>query len=421
MMSVFDKVIGYETIKTELMQICDMIHNRAEYEKLGAKMPRGVLLHGNPGLGKSLMVKCLIEESGLKAYTLRRIKGGNGFVEEITNTFKFAKENAPAIVFLDDMDKFANEDNDHPDAEEYVAVQAGIDDVCEHDVFVIATVNQIYKLPDSLIRPGRFDRRIEVRRPTEKDAGEIIRHYLTDKKVSSDVDLNDVIKMITYRSCAELETIMNEAAVNAAFAKHDSISMADMTAAVLKIQYAASDDFSEISGDDLKKIALHEAGHLVVCEALQQGSVGLAALKTRERDEAGGFIRRCKKLKKTYDDVLIALAGKAAVELYYAEGAACGCEEDLDRAKDSIAGAIQQSCSCGFGVYHGDPYMEYSNDLRARSEAVVCSELERYMFKTRDILLKNRAFLEKTADELFEKKTLLYSDIQRIRESVTIV
>ena len=420
-MSAFNNVIGYETIKTELMQICDMIHNRAEYEKLGAKMPRGVLLHGDPGLGKSLMVKCLIEESGLKAYTLRRIKGGNGFVEEITNTFKFAKENAPAIVFLDDMDKFANEDNDHPDAEEYVAVQAGIDDVCEHDVFVIATVNQIYKLPESLIRPGRFDRRIEVRRPTEKDAGEIIRHYLTDKKVSADIDLNDVIKMITYRSCAELETIMNEAAVNAAFAKHDSISMADMTAAVLKIQYAASDDFSEISGDDLKKIALHEAGHLVVCEALQQGSVGLASLKTRERDEAGGFIRRCKKLRKPYDDVLIALAGKAAVELYYADGAACGCEEDLDRAKTCIANAVQISCNCGFGVFHGDPYMEYSNDLRARSEAVVCSELERYMFKTRDILLKNRAFLEKTADELFEKKTLLYSDIQRIRESVTIV
>ncbi|MBQ3131873.1 MAG: AAA family ATPase [Clostridia bacterium] len=90
-MSAFDKVIGYETIKTELIQICDMIHNRAEYEKLGAKLPQGVLLYGKPGLGKSLMVKCMIEESNMKAYTLRRSKGGSEFVEEIINIFRIAR------------------------------------------------------------------------------------------------------------------------------------------------------------------------------------------------------------------------------------------------------------------------------------------------------------------------------------------
>ena len=122
-MSKFDNIIGYETIKKELMQICDMLKNKEIYENLGAKLPHGILLHGEPGLGKSLMAKCFIEESGLKTYTVRRNKGTDDFMKEITETFEKAKENTPAIVFLDDMDKFANEDEKLCDAEEYVAIQ----------------------------------------------------------------------------------------------------------------------------------------------------------------------------------------------------------------------------------------------------------------------------------------------------------
>ena len=135
-MNKFDKVIGYETIKRELLQVCDMLGNKGEYEKLGAKLPHGILLYGAPGLGKTLMAKCFIEESGLKTYTIRRNKGTDDFVGEITDTFKRARENTPSIVFLDDMDKYANEDERHCDAETYVAVQSGIDEVRDFDVFV---------------------------------------------------------------------------------------------------------------------------------------------------------------------------------------------------------------------------------------------------------------------------------------------
>ena len=125
-MSVFDKVIGYGKIKQELLQICDMIHNPEIYQELRAKLPKGIMIHGNPGLGKTLMAKCFIEESGLKHYILRRTKGTADFVNEIRETFLKAKENAPAIIFLDDVDKFANEDDDHVDAQEYVTIQACI-------------------------------------------------------------------------------------------------------------------------------------------------------------------------------------------------------------------------------------------------------------------------------------------------------
>ena len=115
-MNKFDKIIGYQAIKNELLQICDMVHNSDIYKNLGAKLPQGILLYGDPGLGKSLMAKCFIEESGLSSFIVRRDKGSDDFIAKITETFKKAKENSPSIVLLDDMDKFANEDDRHVDA-----------------------------------------------------------------------------------------------------------------------------------------------------------------------------------------------------------------------------------------------------------------------------------------------------------------
>lgn len=422
-MSAFDKIIGYETIKNEFVQLCDMVHNKSIYEKLGAKQPQGILLYGNPGLGKTLMANCFIEESGLKSYTVRRNKCANDFVSEIANTFKAAKENAPAIVFLDDLDKYANEDERRRDTQEYVAVQAGIDDIQNCDVFIIATANNIEKLPYSLTRSGRFDRKIEVCIPTAKDAEEIIKHYLQDKKVSPDVSLEDIAMMINYSSCAELETILNEAAINAAFARRPSISMDDLTNAVLRMQYHSPDNFSKPSEKDLQKTALHEAGHLVVCEVLCPGSVGLASLRSRGRDFADGFIRICRELIRRPHRILVALGGKAAVELYHCETCANCCQSDIERAVREIRNGISQSGTCGLGLIHVATHQmpRVSENMNTKTEAVVHAELERYMFKARNILLKNMTFLKKAAALLLEKETLLYSDIRALRESVTIV
>lgn len=234
------------------MQVCDIVHNREVYKKLGAKLPRGVILYGEPGLGKSLMAKCFIKESGLTSYTIRKNKG-NDFLAYIEETFKNAKENAPSIICLDDLDKFAKEDYYRCDAEEYVAVQAGIDDTKDSDVFVIATANDIDKLPDSLIRAGRFDKKIEVSRPTDEDACKIIKHYLKDKKLSEKVNFEDLTKMISYSSCAELETIINEAALNAAYERRDKIETEDILKAVLIMQYKSPENFAKASPEELKK------------------------------------------------------------------------------------------------------------------------------------------------------------------------
>ena len=419
-MSSFEKVIGYRSIKRELLQICDMIRNRAIYEEMGARLPHGLLLYGDPGLGKSLLAKCFIEESGLNTVTVRRDKGGDAFIDSIKQAFTRAKEEAPAIVFLDDMDKFANEDCSHSDAPEYVAVQAGIDDVKETDVFVIATANEICRLPDSLRRSGRFDRKIGLQAPTAVDAEAIIAHYLSGKRVSDDINIKDLTKMMSYHSCAELETILNEAAIRAAFSRKDSIGMEDMVGTVLKQQYGASEDIPHNSEETVKKTALHEAGHLVVCEILCPGSVGFASLLPSRENRCGGFVHTCTTIPDSCA-ALVALASKAAVEMRYAGQAAEGCSRDIKRAINCIREAAAKEGTLGLSLLdvESNSSNPMSESLNARSEVAVQVELERCYNRAKSILSENELFLEKITEAFLEKKTLLYSDIQHIR-SVTV-
>lgn len=420
-MSAFEKVIGYESIKNELMQICDMVHNKERYESLGARMPSGVLLHGAPGIGKTLIAKCFIEECKINTYTLRSNKGTDKFVDEITEVFEKAKKNSPSIIFLDDMDKFANDDEAHRDAKEYVAVQAGIDSVKECDVFVIATTNDIRKLPQSLIRPGRFDKTIIMKSPTKEDAQKIIKHYLNNKKLSKNVNFDDLCNMISYHSCADLETIINEAAISAGFAGKESINMDDLINAVLRLQYDSPDDFFQRDEDEIRKVALHEAGHLVVSEVIKPGCVGLASVRTRGRSNTGGFIHKCNELERRPHIIMGLLGGKVATELYYSEACASGCYSDLEKAISLLRDGLTESGTNGVSFLEfGDSFYNLSDRTFDNREAVVHAELERYIFQTRNILLKNKEFLEKVADALAEKETLLFSDIKAIRESVTI-
>lgn len=418
-MSEFDKIIGYESIKKELMQISDLIKNSEVYERLGAKIPRGILLFGEPGLGKTLMLKCLIKECGIKTYTVRRNMGTDDFISNITETFEEAKNNTPSIVFLDDIDKFANEDNEHKDAEAYVAVQSGIDNVKDAQVIVLATANDKHKLPDSLLRPGRFDRKINVMSPTDKDALEIIDYYMSQKKVSKDVNVDDLSKMMSYSSCADLETIINEAAIYAGVKRKSCIEMEDMIEAVLKQTYNAPDIYTTASEEDIRKTAIHEAGHAVVCDALYGDSVGLISIRKKGRSSCGGFMHSFIDKRRRSFNIQISLAGKVAEEMYYAETCASGCQSDLDKAISDIRYAISTSGTNGVGLLdYSTACFEASQQYLASVEGAVHAELERYMFMVKNILIKNRELLEALTKELIEKETLLYSDFSRIKGNI---
>lgn len=155
-----DRIIGYDVVKNELRRLVDMTKNPGKYRALGAKLPRGVLFYGEPGVGKTMLAMALIEEMGVPYAVLRHEKARDSFCEQIQSTFeKMAKTDGQCAILLDDLDKFSM---DRRNGEEFAVVQAAIDSVRDKAVFVIATANVIDELPASLTRDGRFDSMIEI-------------------------------------------------------------------------------------------------------------------------------------------------------------------------------------------------------------------------------------------------------------------
>lgn len=416
-MGAFDKVIGYQSIKEELLQICDMIQNPDIYRPLGAQIPHGVMLYGPPGIGKTLMAECLIEACSLPVYRIRKDMGAGRLVPKIKESFQSAKEHTPSVILLDDLDKFSNEDTRRCDTEEYVAVQAGIDAVKDSRILVIATVNNIRKLPQSLIRSGRFDRKIRLDPPGKTDSEKIILHYLSQRAIDPMLNQDDLIHMLCYNTCAELESLVNEAAIYAGFARKAQIELDDLVKAVLRTQYGTPPPLVETDPQTDHRIALHEAGHLVVSEVLMPGSIGLASVRSSGKTAPNGFVRHCKDYACSEDNVLVLLGGQAAVELYCADTG--GCERDMRQAAEQIRHIISETTAFGFCMADvtNHRFSALSESMNARSEAVVQAELSRNLDRAKSILIKNRTFLEKTAERLFQQKTLLYSDICALRET----
>ena len=433
-MKAMDKIIGYSSIKHELKQISDTLKNREAYDKLGVSSPRGLLLHGEPGVGKSLMANAIIEESGRTAYVCRKDKPNGDFVNHIKKIFDKAAENAPSIVFLDDMDKFTNGDERHPDAEEYVTVQSCIDEVRGKEVFVLATVNNLRNLPPSLCRAGRFDRTIEVEAPRGKDAEDIIAHYLGSKKFVADVDIKTIARIMDGRSCAELETVINEAGLYAGYERAEHITMNHFMEACMRTIFKVSaksvfnenneDYYSALSSSNnmISQIIYHEAGHAVVSEILCPESVTLVCAYSRDNKD-GGFtsyhVDRSKTplyLAKTR--IASSLAGMAAIEQVFGIFDA-GNSYDLNQAFDTAKSLVVNNCVCGFHL-HKNEY-EDSDQLLNAQEQAVSAEVEQYYRKAKEILSCNKDFFNKLAEALAKKGFLAMSDIQQIKESCEII
>lgn len=431
-MKEFDKIIGYTAIKKELEQIADTLKNGGVYAKLGVSAPKGLLLHGDPGVGKTLMANCLIKASGRKCFTCRKDKPNGDFVKYIKQVFNEAEENAPSIVFLDDMDKFANGDERHRDEEEYVTVQSCIDEVKGKDVFVLATANYTGNLPRSLMRAGRFDRIIAVKAPTGNDAVRIVEHYLKGKQFVSDIDSKWIARVLDGRSCAELETVINEAGLYAGHERAECITMEHFMEACLRtifnVPVKAFDKMNEdwlanLSNGDFasSQLVYHEVGHAVIAEVLSPGSVTLISAHGR-RGSSNGFTavyhdERENSAKWRIMRIIGSLGGMAAVELKFCipdSGNRC----DLDTAFDYVRNMVVNECACGLAL-HSSSFGD-SADLMSKQEQAIASEVEKYYCKARDIILKNWDFFEALAVALAEKRLLNTADIQKIKSNFQI-
>ena len=413
------KIFGYEPIVLQLMQVADMCKNESVYEELGATLPKGILLYGEPGLGKSLLASCFSKETGRQTFLLRRNKNSRNFTDEITKTFAEAKMAAPSVIFCDDLDHFASDDDND---EEFNVVQGEIDDLGDADVIVIATANEYRRLPHSLRRSGRFDITIHVPAPEQKDAEKIIDFYLKDKAVGDDINVSDISKMLVGMSCSDLQDILNQAAIFAGYDRAKKIDMKYFVKAALLTRYDSLEGYDEISQEEKEKTALHEAGHICAAWVCQPGCIGMGSILVSGRGNKGGFVSRCEPTERRPHDVVASLAGKCAVELYY-PGCASGAQSDLTRAMDDIRSGVCNSGTLGLANLDAsnEQFPKTSDEYKNRNEAIVLSELERFMFITKKILIENRDFLEKLKAALVEKGTLLNSDIQAIADTCKII
>ena len=418
-MDKFDeKVIGYDSIKETLRQIADVLKRPEAYKEKGVSMPRGLLMESAPGLGKSLMASILMEESGRKSFVFRRINEGNTFLGEMKDIFDVAKEEAPSILLLEDLNLYV--ESNSPYAPEWACLQACIDETSDADIFVIATTNDTRYMPQSLLRPGRFDYILNLNPPVGKTAENIVSYYLRDKNLAKDVQISDIVKAMPQVSCATLETVMNLAAINSVYRDHAHVQKEDVIDALLKVVYNLRKADCEEDPQEHQMIAVHEAAHAVVGEVLHSGSIGIITIRGSHGAIGGmesGFAVYAKSEEEFQDEIIKTLAGKAGTALIY------GIMDIRAAADIKKADQLLDIWLCHFagGGFSGvEPSENRLSEPRlSYNEAIKSAKLEELYRRAYKILYDNRDFLLAVQKELLEHETLPNSDLAKIRESCT--
>ena len=415
MMDLLDqKVIGYEATKNTLRQILDILSHQCIYEARGAAIPHGLLMVSEPGLGKSLMAAAFMEESGRNCTVFHKNSDGESFLDSLRVAFLHAKQSAPSMLLLEDINLYA--DSPAPYGPQWAALQSGIDDVRDADVFVIATANTISCIPQSLLRPGRFDYVIRLEPPKGETAERIAEHYLKDKPLEDDVMISDIVRaMGSSTSCAALETVMNVASITSCYRGAEKIGKADLADAILQTVYQLKKDDGE-RNPDIEQIALHEAAHSVAAEVLKPGSVSLVTL--RKNGSTQGMTQYyCDNEISTEDDFLNlavkSLAGKAGVEMVCGKFD-MGASEDIQAAAGYVRQWIESFGGVGFSGIVCDQ-RAVSETILAQNEKLAAAKLEELYRAAQAILRNNHDFLLAVQKTLLERETLFRSDIAEIR------
>ncbi len=418
-MNNFDKIIGYTSEKEEMIRLCDVFKNSEKYLRLGVKIPKAILLYGKPGLGKTLMAKAFIAETERNIYHCKKNKSNGEFVNEIKETFENAIKNVPSIIFFDDMDKFA-EDNlqRNCNKEEFVAIQTGLEDIADKDVFVIATANDVDYLPDSLMREGRFGKQIEFTTPSFSDSVKIIEHFLSGKRLSAEVKAESLAHILAGNSCAMLESVINEAGIYAAYENRLEMNQADVKRAVAKVVLKQR-KLNNIDDKTKLQIVYHEAGHAVL-NIVSGKSVGCIAVGKCGQDGTTGVccVSGIPSLfsSQDYENYVMALlAGRASVEIQFGK-VDMGAVKDLESAMNEIDAKVTMLAVSGFEFLYTED--SYSNRQSFRQldriyEKKICL-LEALYKRTKFLLLENKFFLNELAQELYKKEVLLYDEIHTI-------
>ena len=343
----FDDVAGLDEEKEEMIEIVDFLKKPEKFKKMGARVPKGVLLYGKPGTGKTLIAKAIAGEADVPFISM----SGSEFIEmfaglgasRVRKLFEKARKLAPCIVFIDEIDAIGSRRTSNSGAEtennqtlnQLLVEMDGFSS--EETIIVLAATNRPEMLDKALLRPGRFDRQITIPVPDLKGRLEILKIHARDKKISDDVNLESIAEDTAGFTGAELENILNEAAIVATKNKHEDIENLDIEEAVKKVTVGLEKRGRVYSEKDKKLTAYHEAGHAVVSRYLPT-QTNVKEISIIPRGVAGGYTMYKSDEDKYYisktemQEKLIALLGGRAAEKLVLNDISTGASNDIEVA-----------------------------------------------------------------------------------------
>ena len=440
----FADVAGADEEKAELQELVDFLREPQKFIDLGARIPKGVLLVGPPGTGKTLLARAVAGEAGVKFLSI----SGSDFVElyvgvgasRVRDLFDQAKKESPAIVFIDEIDAVGRQrgaglGGGHDEREQTLnQLLVEMDGFAANEgVIVLAATNRQDILDPALLRPGRFDRQVYVGRPDMKGREEILRVHTRNKPLAEDVDLKEIARETTGFTGADLENLMNEAALRAARRNQPFITLADIQESVIKVIAGPEKKSRAQIEEDRKITAYHEAGHAVVSHALPtQDPVHQITIVPRGQ-AAGMTINRPQEdrshvtRQRLVETLSTLLGGRAAEET--ALGFVCtGAVSDLQRcteiARDMVTkyGMSEKLGNVTFSTGHDEVFIgrsmaqakPYSEETAAMIDSEVKALIDAAFDRSREILARDRDKLELVARFLLKNETMTAEQFQLV-------
>lgn len=439
----FSDVAGIEEEKNELIEIVDYLKNPGRYAQMGARAPRGIILYGPPGTGKTLLAKAVAGEAGVPFFQVT----GSAFedmlvgvgAKRVRDLFAKAKKAAPCIIFIDEIDSVGSKRGKLDVSNYSVAEQTLNQLLAEMDGFtsrtgvvVMAATNRLDVLDDALLRPGRFDRHIQVTLPDVKERLAILKIHAANKNLSAKVNLEDIARRTPGFSGAQLENVLNEATLLAVRNDRNAITMEDLDEAIDRVMAGPAKKSRVMSESDRKLTAYHEAGHAIVGLHLK-GADEVQKITIIPRGQAGGYTLSTPKdaemIMKRKSDLLNmvagALGGRAAEEIIFGpDSITTGASNDFYKATNIVRAMVTQLGMSRLGMTQyvpsegaTNPNVKLYSDKTADEIDKAIDEImnEQYLI-AKKIISENREEHDLIVETLLIQETIVKKDIDYIHK-----
>ena len=437
----FSDVAGEEEAKESLAEIVDYLHNPKKYTEVGASMPKGLLLVGPPGTGKTMLAKAVAGEANVPFFSM----SGSEFVEmfvgmgasKVRDLFQQAKEKAPCIVFIDEIDaigkrrdgQFGGNDEREQTLNQLLTEMDGFEG--NNGVIILAATNRPESLDPALTRPGRFDRRVPVELPDLKGREEILKVHARKVKAAPDVDFHTIARMAAGTSGAELANIVNEAALRAVRNNRAIVTQADFEESIEVVLAGYQKKNAILSDEEKKVVAYHEIGHALVA-AMQTSSAPVQKITIIPRTSGAlGYTMqveqqdKCLLTKEELENKIASFTGgRAAEEIVFGQ-ITTGASNDIEQATRLARAMITRyGMNAAFGMValetvthqylRGDVSLACSADTQKEIDRKVIATVKEQHEKARRILREHRELLDMLAQYLYEKETITGEEFMRI-------